>query len=66
LSNEIDTMMTHLKGSFGAVGMGDQWKILTGKAEVEAYDKIKMITQGEGVRAYGVNVSGARPTAHAP
>jgi hypothetical protein len=33
---------------------GDIWKILIDKTEAEAYDKIKMIAQGDGLRAYGV------------
>ena len=33
---------------------GDVWKILIDKAEAEAYDKIKSLPQGEGMRAYGV------------
>ena len=32
----------------------DIWKVLVDKTEAEAYDKIKMIPAGEGMRAYGV------------
>ncbi len=30
------------------------WKVLIDKAEAEAYDKIKTIPQGQGMKAYGV------------
>ena len=33
---------------------GDVWNILLGRAENEAYDKIKMVHKGEGITAYGV------------
>ncbi len=33
---------------------GDVWNILIDKAEMEAYDKIKMVPKGQGVEAYGV------------
>ncbi len=33
---------------------GDAWDILFDKAEVGAYDKIKMVPTGRGVVAYGV------------
>ena len=33
---------------------GDVWKVLIDKAEAEAYDKIKTIQQGEGLKAYAV------------
>ncbi len=32
----------------------DIWSMLIDKAEMEAYDKIKMIAKGEGLLAYGV------------
>ena len=32
---------------------GDVWKILIDKAEAEAYDKIKSLPQGEGMKASG-------------
>ena len=33
---------------------GDVYKVLIDKAEEEAYDKIKMVKSGDGMRAYGV------------
>ena len=33
---------------------GDIWKISIDKTEAEAYEKIKSLPQGEGMRAYGV------------
>ena len=33
---------------------GDVWEILIDKADMGAYDKIKMVPKGQGVIAYGV------------
>ncbi len=33
---------------------GDVWSILIDKAEMEAYDKIKMAPEGQRVVAYGI------------
>ncbi len=30
------------------------WKVLIDQAEAEAYDKIKTILRGQGIKAYGV------------
>ncbi len=38
---------------FGEASM-DLWKVLIDKTEAEAYDKIKTITQGHGLQAYGM------------
>ncbi len=49
--------MTGLKGEYGDEFdkvSGDVWIISIGKAEMEAYDKTKMVPKGRGVVAYGV------------
>ncbi len=43
-------MRSHYGEEFGR-DSGDVWDILSGKAENEAYDKIKMIPKGHGVVA---------------
>ncbi len=32
----------------------DLWKVLIDKTEAEAYDKVKTITQGQALKAYGI------------
>ena len=57
LGKELDRTLMRLRGEYGAVeqeASRDIWSILIDKAESEACDKIKMIPQGEGIRAYGV------------
>jgi hypothetical protein len=57
LGNEVDAVIPMLYSVFGE----ELWetsanicKVLVDKAEKEAYDKIKMILQGEGIKAYEV------------
>ncbi len=54
LGNELDVVMSTLRAIYGETlneASGDIWKVLLDKAEAEAYDKIKMIAQGEGIKA---------------
>ena len=49
--------MTKVNAAYGKMMEGasrDIWKVLIDKAEAEAYDKIKTISQGEGLKAYAV------------
>ena len=71
--------MTGSKGEYGDEFdkvSGDVWNILIDKAEMEAYDKIKMVPKGQGSclwsfvplvhRCVRVGLGGAGPDAHAP
>ncbi len=49
----ISTLHAICGGSLNKAS-GDIWKVLMDKAEAKADDKIKMIAQGEGIKAYGV------------
>ena len=57
LSREMEKIVTGLRTEYGEEferASGDVWNILIDKAEMEAYDKIKMVPKGEGVIAYGI------------
>ena len=57
LGREMEKVVTGLKGEYGDEFdkvSGDVWNILIDKAEMEAYDKIKMVPKSQGVVAYGV------------
>ncbi len=57
LGKEFDKIVTRLKEECGdvfALASGDVWYVSIDKAEMEAYDKIKMVRKGEGINAYGV------------
>ncbi len=66
----MEKVATGLSGvygdEFGKVS-GDIWNILIDKAEMEAFDKIKMVPKGQGVVAYGnCTVGSLGGDAHAP
>ncbi len=57
LGKDLGAVMTKMQSAYGEMfesASGDVWKVLIDKAEAEAYDKIKTITQGEGLKAYAV------------
>ena len=57
LGKEVDGVLSALYTVYGDVlweASADIWRVLVDKTEAEAYDKIKMIPSGEGLRAYGV------------
>ena len=49
----MEELKTMYDGDFARVS-GDVWKVLSDKAENEAYDKINMVHKEDGVTAYGV------------
>ncbi len=52
LGKAIEKVVTGLKGEYGDEfdkASGDVWNSLLGKAEMEAYDKIKMVSRGQRV-----------------
>ena len=57
LGKEIDAVLGAMHSVYGDVlweASADIWRVLVDKTEAEAYDKIKAIPAGEGLRAYGV------------
>ena len=57
LGREMKKVVTESKGECGEEFdkvSGDVWNILIDKAEMEAYDKIKMVPKRQGVVAYGI------------
>ncbi len=55
LGKDMEKVATGLRHDFGEElekASGDVWSTLIGKAEVEAYDKIKIVPQGQGVVAH--------------
>ena len=57
LGKEIDTVLGAMYSVYGDVlweASADIWRVLVDKTEAAAYDKIKAIPAGEGLRAYGV------------
>ena len=57
LGKEMEAILTMMENNYGAmfrVASSETWKILIDKAEAEAYDKIKTIQHGHGIKAYGV------------
>ncbi len=52
-----EKLLVPLGRGYGAIfgeASQDLWKVLIDKAEAEADEKIKMIPQGQGIKAYGV------------
>ena len=57
LGKDMGAVLENLSSHYGGVfvdASGDVWKVLIDKAEAEAYEKIKALPQGEGLRACGV------------
>ncbi len=57
LGNELETVVKTLHSHYGDElweASADIWKVLIDKTEAESYDKIKTVTHGEGIKAYGV------------
>ncbi len=50
----VSKKLGEVYGEMYAEASGDVWKVVIDKAEAEAYDKIKTIQQGEGLKAYAV------------
>ncbi len=66
----LSTLARYCGAILGEASMGI-WKVYIDKAEAEAYDKVKTITQGQGLNAYGsvyrwfTDVSGLGPAEQA-
>ncbi len=57
LGKEVDAVISMLYSVYGEElreASADVWRVLLEKAEAEAFDNIKMIPQGEGIKPYGV------------
>ena len=53
----MEAILTTMENNYGAMfreASSEIWKTLIDKAEAEAYDKIKTIQHGHGMKAYGV------------
>ena len=57
LGKDLEGTLRKLAEVYGEVWFdvsGDVYKVLIDKSEAEAYDKIKMVKPGEGLKAYGI------------
>jgi hypothetical protein len=57
LGKDLESTLKKLAEVYGEVWFdvsGDVYKVLIDKSEAEAYDKIKMVRPGDGLKAYGI------------